>query len=243
MNLDSLEFDIKYLLLNSPQMRSQWRTLRDGLHTNYEKGYKSKNSFGVVLQRRLNSLCSSGDIEKEVKGHQRVFYLIQEQSRKKVERELNRELAHNALNKIWERLTPEQQKITVERLTEIQQLMVLTVQETFSNVLGLMGELIDGWIGELKNPSESVKHRFSPAQRKQFLREFAELREQCKKKGIDAPVATQALKERLSSRVNLAKDFMEKVVEPDYAGNWDAAVMDLMRKAVEEQRIGRKGHD
>jgi hypothetical protein len=33
---------------------------------------------------------------------------------------------------------------------------------------------------------------------------------------------------------------MEKVVEPKYSGNWNSAILNLMKKAVEEQKAEGK---
>ena len=40
--------------------------------------------------------------------------------------------------------------------------------------------------------------------------------------------------------LNLTKEFMDEVVETKYSGNWNRAILNLMKKAVEKQKAERK---
>jgi len=238
--LHPLEWDIKYVLNASPEMRLQWRVIRDGIYKKYKGKYSTKSSFSVILHRQLERLLLSEDIEKEVVGHQEVFYYIPKSRQRKIEEELQREYAHKTFDEIWDKLTPEQRKKTVQNLTQHGQEITLIVREMIANLTAQLKEWIGQSISELENPSERSKEKYSPEQRTQFLRELHNLRSDCEKSGINARDKIQDIEEKVRVRVNLIQEFIKKVVEPKYSGDWNVAFMDLMRKAVEEQKTGVK---
>jgi len=99
-----------------------------------------------------------------------------------------------------------------------------------------MGELIDDWIAKFENPSESIEKQYSSTKRGKILKELVKTRGLIEKSVIEEPITTHELKGKLVALTDLVQDFMNAVVEPNYSGNWNAAITDLMRKAVREQR-------
>lgn len=238
--MKTLELDIKYLLSKSPKTRLRWRAIRDGVYENYKEKYPNPYSFNVTLHRALARLLREGDIKKEEVGHQEVFYSIPKSRQGKIEEELQKEYVYKTFDDIWDMLTPEQRKKTVQNLSQQGQSIALIIREMIVNLTAQLKEWIGQSISELENPSERLKEKYPPEQRAQFLRELHNLREACEKSGINARNKIQDIEEEVRVRVNLIQEFITKVVEPKYSGDWNVAFMDLMRKAVEEQKTGVK---
>lgn len=218
-------------------MRLQWRDIRDGLYENYKEKYRNEYSFNVTLHRTLARLLREGDIEKEEAGHQEVFYFIPKRRRGRIEEELDREFAHKRFDDFWDMLTPEQRKKTVHNLAEAGQSMVIVVQELLANLTGGLKEWTEETISRLEIPTEYIKEKHSPDQRKQILRELYNLRGEFEKMSIiKARTKRKDLKEEHKVLLDLTKEFIKNVVEPHYSGEWGAAIMDLMRKAVKEHK-------
>ncbi|MFB0545059.1 MAG: hypothetical protein ACETVN_05040, partial [Asgard group archaeon] len=76
-----LEFDILNLLGGGELRPSE---IRENLLAKYEKKYDSKRSFDVVISRELSKLRSL--INRVDKGHQRVYYSLNEHGVKELER-------------------------------------------------------------------------------------------------------------------------------------------------------------
>jgi len=97
--LKPIEIDILAALLENPQRRLQRREIQNKVYEKYEKMY-SKNSFSVILQRRLNHLCNLGFLKKHDLGHQQVYYSLQEEKQKEAIELINRSKAHMLLDKL-----------------------------------------------------------------------------------------------------------------------------------------------
>lgn len=68
-----LEKDVLKAVFNASKMRLQRNKIRDNLHKKYEK--YAEGSFDVVLQRRLNNLCTQGLLQREY-IERKAFYFI-----------------------------------------------------------------------------------------------------------------------------------------------------------------------
>ena len=80
---DPLELDILTVLLNALQTRLQRKEMRDQLFPKYEGKPYGKDTFDVVLQRKLDRLCSLGILRKEYVARS-AFYFIMEEMRDEV---------------------------------------------------------------------------------------------------------------------------------------------------------------
>jgi len=81
---DPIEKDVLKAVFDASQMRLQRFKIRDQLHSKYEKKY-AEGSFDVVLQRRLNSLCTRGLLQKEYVERE-AFYFIPNEAKSTVQR-------------------------------------------------------------------------------------------------------------------------------------------------------------
>jgi len=99
-----------------------------------------------------------------------------------------------------------------------------------------MQDLAEPWIAKLENPAEDIKARYSPEERKEFLEEFYKGRKELESIKSEIARDSQPIsQEEYRELMTLTQEFLNKVV-PKYPGGWREAFMDLMRKAVEEQK-------
>jgi hypothetical protein len=237
MIMDSIERDIKQLLLTSPRMRAQWKTIRNGIYKNHQKDYTSLSSFGVILDRALKRLLKSGDVKKDYGEKRKVFYHIPKKRRALVNEQIQREHVHQAFDDLWNSLTPEQKKGTVTSLTNYSFLMNKLIQKSLGEFAGSIDELLSIYTGQLENPSENTLKNYSLSQRKEFLSELHDLRSECDKlkQKKDSP-KDQDFGKEFSINLKLAQEFTKTVVEPKYNGEWNSAIIDLMKKAIEQEK-------
>jgi len=85
---NELEIDILNCLRLSLDMRLQRRDLKGKLAEKYVDKKYDIDTFDVTLQRKLNHLCVERLLEKDVKGHQQVYYHIPEGKQNEVEHEV-----------------------------------------------------------------------------------------------------------------------------------------------------------
>lgn len=237
--MDSLEYDIKLVLALSPAMRLQWREIFKTLHPRYKKDYKTKSSFSVTLHRKLRRLIDSGDLEKEEKGHQQVFYFIPKKRQKKVTEEIERACVLRKFDAFWDSFSLDQRKRIVRNSAVQQQFFVSYLMHFSLEFASMTQELVEPWITKLENPTEDIKAKYSQKEREQFLREFYDAQKALEKIKADMARDKQQVisKEEFRTLLSLTQEFMDKVV-PRYHGGWREAFTDLMRKAVEEQNRG-----
>jgi hypothetical protein len=236
--IDPLEYDVKRALATSPNNQLQWHKIRNELYEKYEKEYGDKNSFTTILQRRLQKLRNSGDIDKKEAGHQEVFYFIPKKRLMKIKEALDREAARQAFDEIWDSFTPEQRKRELQNLLKQWQLGVMMTRNQVQELISPLEELIELYVAQLENPTEETKAKHSPAERERFLRELQQLEGEAEKIKTDIAHDKQQVitQEELKAKLNLIHEFSALVVEPRYSGKWNEAVMDLMREAIEEQK-------
>ena len=240
MKVNSLEFDVKCALITSPNAQLQWHKIRDELYPKYEKEYE-KGSFTTVLHRKLSKMLISGDIDKKGVGHQEVFYFIPKKNLQKIKEELDRELAHRRFDEVWNAFSPEQRKRELKNLYGKSSQALLVINRVIMEIASMAKEQSESLVLRLENPTEEIEAKYSPQEREQFLKELQkglfELekieKNSAKQQELDSEVAFQ-------ERLDLTKEFVEKVVEPKYSGNWDRAILDLMKHAVEEQKAEDK---
>lgn len=233
--MDSLECYIKLMLVSNPAMKLQWKEIFNVLYTNYEKKYKTKSSFSVTLHRKLKKLVVSGDLKKEEKGHQQVFYFIPKKRKEKVIEELERAYISKKFDDFWDRLSLDQRRKILRDSVAQQQLFISFLRNFSLEFLSMMHEWVDPWVSKFKNPTEDIKAKYSIEERDQFLREFYNGRKELERIKSDIARDNQPIgKEEYRELLNLTQEFMDKVV-PKYPGGWRGAITDLMRKAVENQ--------
>jgi hypothetical protein len=121
-----------------------------------------------------------------------------------------------------------------------QHLFVLTMRNLSVEFLKTTQELLEPWISKLENPTEEINAKYSQEEQKQFLKDFHDGRKELET--IRAEIARDSQRitnEEFAELMKLTMEFMNKVV-PKYSGGWREAMMDLMRKAVEEAKRGAR---
>ncbi len=94
--LDSIQEDILLTLSEAPKSRLQRKEIRDKVYEKYEDNYGGKDTFNVVLQRKLNDLVYRRHyLEKDNAGHQEVYYYIPPQQKGKIMDILDRKKTHD----------------------------------------------------------------------------------------------------------------------------------------------------
>ncbi len=235
--MDALEFDIKRALATSPNSQLQWHKLRNELYKKYEKEYEA-NTFTTTLHRRLQKFIVSGDMKKKGLGHQEVFYFLPKKRLMKIKEDLDKEVARRTFDEIWDSFTSEQRKRELQNLLKQRQLPVILLQTVALELISSVEELAKLPIAQFENPTEEIKTKHSQAEREHFLRELRLLQGEAEKIKTDITSNKERLivQEQLKIQLNLIQEFLTLVVEPKYSGNWNEAVMDLMRKTVEEEK-------
>jgi hypothetical protein len=237
--MDSMEYDIKLMLMLSPAKKLQWKEIFKTLWQKHEKEHKTKNSFSVTLQRKLNALVGSGDLKKEEKGHQHVFYFVPKTRQKKVMEEIEKTSVLKKFDAFWDSFSSDQRKKLIQDSAVQQQAFISFIGRFSIEFLSSMQELVEPWISNFENPTDDIKAKYSQKEREQILREIHDLRkdsEELKNEIVrdNQPLSNEEFRERLS----LTQEFLVRVV-PKYPGGWREAMLDLMRKAVEEAKRGK----
>lgn len=230
-----MEYDIKLMLVLSPGMRLQWKEIFNPLYSKYEKEHKTKNSFSVTLHRKLGNLIHCGDLEKEEKGHQQVFYFVPKKHQKRVVEELERAYVFKKFDEFWDAFSLDQRKKIVRDFTAQQHLFILIMRNFSLEFLKMAQEYAEPWISRLENPTEDIKAQYSPEERKQFLKEFHDGQKELEKIKSNIVRDSQPISnEEFRELMKLTQEFMDEVV-PKYPRGWREAITDLMRKAIAEE--------
>ncbi len=238
--MDSMEYDIKFMLASSPVMRLQWKVIFNTLYSKYKNEYTTKNSFSVTLYRKLKGLIKQGDLEKDEKGHQQVFYLIPNERARKVIEEIEKVTIHKKLDAFWESFSLEQRKRLIQDSLAQQQLFVSFLRKFFIDFLSTTQQLVEPWVPKLEDPTEDIQAKYSKEERERFLMEIRNLQKDSEKLKNDFARDNQPISnEEFRKALRLTKEFMDKVV-PKYSGGWREAIMDLMQKALNEKQKSDK---
>ena len=105
-----------------------------------------------------------------------------------------------------------------------------------NDLLSFFEEQSQDYITRLENPSEEINKKYSPPERKKYLKEISNNLSDIKKLKSNPFFKKQDISdEKFNNILSLIKDFTEKIVEPKYAGMMDKAIQDLMRKAIQEE--------
>lgn len=231
-----MEYDIKLMLAMSPAMRLQWKEIFYTLYAKYKIKPDTKNSFGVTLHRKLKRLIRSGDLEKEEKGHQQVFYFVPKKRQKKVIEELERTYISKKFDDFWDKFSLDQRKKIMRDSAAQQHIFILSLRNAYLQFLSMAQDWVEPWIAKLEKPTEDIKAKYSPEERKEFLEEFYKGRKELESIKSEIARDSQPIsQEEYRELMTLTQEFMNKIV-PKYPGGWREAFMDLMRKAVEEQK-------
>jgi hypothetical protein len=236
-----MEYDIKFMLATSPAMRLQWKEIFNTLYPKYENEHKTKNSFSVTLHRKLKGLISHGDLKKEEKGHQQVFYFIPKKRRKEVVEEIEKASVLKKFDAFLDSFSSEQRKKLLQDSIVQQQLFISFLGRFSIEFLSSMQQLLEPWISKLENPTEGIKDKYSKEEREQFLIEIHELQRESENLKNDFVRDSQPISnEEFRKALNLTQEFMDKVV-PKYSGGWREAIMDLMSESIKKVEKERKG--
>lgn len=236
INIDSLEFDIKRALVTSPNAKMQWKKIRDELlkkYTNYDE-----DTFTTTLQRKLKQLYNKGDLRKKSVGHQEVYYYIPKNRVLQIKEQLDRELAHTLFDKAWESFSPDQRKRELQYLLNQRGHVTTILQNMKLGLSSFVVEQIESNIPRLENPTEDIKSKFSLEERERISEQ---LKKDLKKINLTILDKKDEMKSKIDekkfeSEISFMKEFLEKVVEPNYSGNFVEAVRDLMKKALEKEK-------
>ena len=232
---DPLFWDVLTALALSVNMRLQWREIRDVIYNKYEKTY-DKETFEVILSRVIKRLFQSGYVKRDSKGHQEVYYFIPKQRQKEIVDELNRRFMHKKLDEIWERLSSEQRKKAVENLVQQQGMLIQADRHLAKTVISGFKDLGEMYLSDLNKPTKKVVKEYSSEEKQELARLVGTLKTLCTKVESDMAKEDSSLKEKWNEWLELSIEFTNKVVDPLYNGNGREAMVDLMRKAIAEQR-------
>ena len=117
--MDDLEHEILTALLNTENLRLQWKQLVKRIYPKHKKSTKI-GPFKAALTRRLKGLVESGILEKNSEGHKKVFYVIPENRRQTVSDELWKDVTQGlrTLESLTNTLLSNQAKIKEWEKTE-----------------------------------------------------------------------------------------------------------------------------
>ena len=236
INIDSLEFDIKRALVMSPNAELQWHKIRNELlkkYTNY-----TEDTFTTTLQRKLKKLIISGDIEKKSSGHQEVYYFIEKKRLSKIKEQLDRELAHTLFDDAWNSFTPAQRKRELQYLLNQRGEVITILQKSSLDLLSYAKEEAESLISRLENPTEEMKQKYSSQDRENILKQVKNQVKQMEKitTNLTGDKENRITEQKVRAEMIFINEFMEKVVELNYGGNFRGALRDLMKRALEEEK-------
>lgn len=235
-----MEYGIKFMLLSSPSMKLQWKEIFNTLYPKF-KEHKTKNSFSVTLHRKLKRLISVGDLEKEEKGHQRVFYFIPKKRQEKVIEEIEKAAVLEKFDAFLDSFSSKQRKKLLQNSVVQQQLFVSFLGRFSIEFLSSIQQLLEPWVSKLEKPTEDIRAKYSKEERERFLIEIHDLQKESEEIKNSIIRDNQPLSDKeYRKALNLTQEFMDKVV-PKYAGGWREAIMNLMSEAIEKAEIERKG--
>lgn len=230
--MDQMEFDIKRALVTSPNAQLQWHKIRDELYPKYELQYE-KGSFTTVLHRKLTKLVVAAEIEKNSLSHQEVMYFIPKKNLSKIRNELDRALAHRRFDEIWDSFSPEQRKReTINLLGQSQKSMELTT--SFIEEISLILRNNCQSLVEKLNNSEN-DNLYTEEQRQSLLMQLQTQISDLDKMHKESQKKQLTSENQFNEWLSIVKTFVEKVVEPEFGGDWNKAILFLMKKAIVEQ--------
>jgi hypothetical protein len=130
--------DILTALFMSVNMRLQWNYLRDHLYKKYS--HYDKESFDTIFARALNCLIREGDLRKDDKSHQEVYYYIPKRRQQKIIDGISKRFLYKKVDEFWERFSLDQKKRVAKDLA-YSQAMIMQGQKKFNgnaqNVRGM----------------------------------------------------------------------------------------------------------
>jgi len=138
---DPIGIDILTVVLKAPQMRIQRYKVRDQLFPKYEDKPYVKDTFDVVLQRRLDKLCSLGVLKKDY-VERSAFYSIPNEMRD----EVNLLVEKQGLKEKIDQMTP-------QKIQEFLKFLAFLVESE-------EGEEFWIWLPDINHPEKIKKFKY-----------------------------------------------------------------------------------
>jgi hypothetical protein len=232
---DELQWDVLTCLFLSVTMRLQWKELRDNLHKKYAQ--YDKESFEVLLSRALDRLLKSGDLKKDDKSHQEVYYYIPKRRQQKVIDGISKRFLYKKIDEFWERFSLDQKKRLAKDLAYSQSMIIRVERNFMKELFSIFGSWANDRIVELNTPlQQGDTRKYSAEERADLNNQLAKLKNDCAKMESNLTAEETFVADNLNALMELSLEFQNYVVDPIYEGNGYKAIQDLMRKAVDEQK-------
>jgi hypothetical protein len=232
---DMPQWDVLTCLFLSATMRLQWKELRDNLHEKYAQ--YDKESFEVLLSRALSRLLKSGDLKKDDKSHQEVYYYIPKRRQQKVIDGISKRFLYRKVDEFWERFSLDQKKRLAKDLAYSQSMIIRVERNFIKELFSIFGSWANERIVELNNQSQQGNHsKYSAEERAELNNQLAKLKSDCAKMESNLVAEEKFVADNLNALMELGLEFQNYVVASIYDGNGYKAIQDLMRKAVDEQK-------
>lgn len=235
---DELQWDVLTCLFLSVTMRLQWKELRDNLHKKYPQ--YDKETFEVLYSRALGRLLKSGDLKKDDKSHQEVYYYIPKRRQQKVIDGISKRFLYKKVDEFWEKFSLDQKKRVAKDLAYSQMMLVGLSRNFMKELLSIFGGWANDRIIDLNNPLQQAgTSKYSTKEKAELNNQLAKLKNDCTKMESNLAAEEKFVADNLNALMELSLEFQNYVVDPIYDGNGQKAIQDLIRKAVEEQK-GKK---
>jgi hypothetical protein len=235
VRIDDLGLDVLTCLLFSVNMRLQRKEIRDILHKKYAQ-YDGA-TFEVLLSRVLDRLLKSGDLKKDNKGHQEVYYYIPKRRQQKVIDGITKRFLHKKVDEFWERFSLEQKKRAAKDVAYSQSMILRVQRKFFKELLSIFSDWANDRVVELNNPLQQGNTcRYSAEKTAELNTTLTNLKSDCARISSNLAAEEQFEAGNLDALMELSLEFQNYVVDPIYNGNGYKAIQDLVRKAVEEQK-------
>jgi hypothetical protein len=232
---DELQWDVLTCLFLSITMRLQWKEIRTNLQTKYFQ--YDKESFEVLLTRALNHLLKLGDLKKDDKSHQEVYYYIPKRRQQKVIDGISKRFLYKKVDEFGEKFSLDQRKRVAKDLAYSQSMIIRVERNFIKEMLSIFGRWANDSMVELNNPlQEGNTRKYSPEERIELNKQLDKLKTNFANMESNLAAEDKFTAENLKALMELSLEFQNYVVDPIYNGNRHKAIADLMRKAVDEQK-------
>jgi hypothetical protein len=236
---DSLQWDVLTCLFLAPNMRLQWKELRDSLHKKY--GQYDKESFETIFARALSRLIKAGDLKKDDKSHQEVFYYIPKRRQQKIIDGISKRFLYRGVDEFWERFSLDQKKRVAKDLALSNAMMAQNQKNIVKDMFNMFGGWADNWLVELNDPLNTKSSNFTLEDKNKLSDAIGKLKGHIAEIDSNIKAEDKFVLENYNSLIDLSFDFLNYVVDPLYGGNGIKAVHDLMKRAIDEQKMKSSG--
>jgi hypothetical protein len=226
---NDLHWDVLTYLSLSANARLQWRELRDSLHKKYVQ--YDKESFEVLLSRTLSRIVKSGDLNKDDKRHQEVYYYIPKRRQEKILKEINMRFVNKKMDEYWTSLSLEQKKKTIENIMASQQLFI----QGQKNFLVELANSTQLFLSQAEDKLKEKKNDFTTDEKLKLKTTIDWAKEKISRINSSIDAEKNYIQQKWLSHYNLMLEFEDKVVYPYYNGVWLEAIADLIRKTIRDK--------